>query len=148
MKQKIRDLILGRYPEFLENLRLPDDLTTQGLCRTSPEVKENRDLFCSDNIGDIAKAKSICAQCPLAQTCLDYAVYAEEYHVWGGTTPAERKKLRGSRPIYTLQERAYAVRFRNDTLRMSAPHWAQKYKQSERQYYRWRELLLGEKNAS
>lgn len=144
----MRDLILGMYPEFLENLRIPDDITTQGLCHTSPEVKNNPELFFTENIGDISKAKNICAQCPLAQVCLDYAIFAEEYHVWGGTTPAERKKLRGNQPVYTLQERAYAVRFRNDTLRMSAPHWAQKYNQSERQYYRWRDLLFPDTKAS
>lgn len=41
------------------------------------------------------EAKSICARCPVRFECLDYAMKAKEEHgVWGGTTPAERRKIR------------------------------------------------------
>lgn len=42
-------------------------------------------------------AKAICATCPVAAECLDYALSADERHgVWGGLNEAERDKLRRS----------------------------------------------------
>jgi len=37
-------------------------------------------------------AKFICASCPIVQVCQEYALAAqEEYGIWGGLTPEERK---------------------------------------------------------
>jgi hypothetical protein len=42
-------------------------------------------LFFSDELIDIARAKAICAKCPLAVECLDGALEREEpWGVWGG----------------------------------------------------------------
>lgn len=42
-----------------------------------------------------AEAKAICAQCPVARQCLDFAlVNAETEGVWGGVTPRARRPLR------------------------------------------------------
>lgn len=40
-------------------------------------------------------AKAICARCPVAQLCLDYALRHAVVGVWGGTIDAERVQLRG-----------------------------------------------------
>ncbi|MHA6801523.1 WhiB family transcriptional regulator [Bounagaea algeriensis] len=38
-------------------------------------------------------AKDICARCPVRQACLNHALAVEEpYGVWGGLTPAERRR--------------------------------------------------------
>ncbi len=43
----------------------------------------------------IAAAKAICARCPVAEQCLDWALLAgESAGIWGGTTPDERRLLR------------------------------------------------------
>ncbi len=43
------------------------------------------DLFFSDQVADINRAKAICANCPLAAQCLDGAVQRREpWGVWGG----------------------------------------------------------------
>lgn len=43
---------------------------------------------------DLRHAKKLCGECPLQQMCLDYALkHHEEYGIWGGTTPGERKKV-------------------------------------------------------
>ena len=43
----------------------------------------------------VARAKAICARCPIRQACLDYALSAGALQgVWGGTTEAERQLLR------------------------------------------------------
>lgn len=45
----------------------------------------------------VDRAKKVCATCPVAATCLEYAVEAREPGVWGGTTGAERRELRRGR---------------------------------------------------
>jgi WhiB family transcriptional regulator, redox-sensing transcriptional regulator len=42
-----------------------------------------------------AEAKAVCAACPVADACLDYALAAGEKHgVWGGLSEKERRPLR------------------------------------------------------
>ena len=41
-----------------------------------------------------ARAKAICATCPVAHDCLEYAIRIREPHgIWGGLNEAERKQL-------------------------------------------------------
>ena len=41
-----------------------------------------------------ARAKLLCADCPVRQECLEHALSVPEpFGVWGGTTPAERAVL-------------------------------------------------------
>lgn len=56
-------------------------------------------------------AKSICARCPLLLACLNTAlVNKEEYGIWGGASPNERKRLKTKAQvkefIVKLQSRA------------------------------------------
>ncbi|REF00265.1 WhiB family transcriptional regulator [Thermomonospora umbrina] len=42
-----------------------------------------------------AKAKDVCAACPVRDACLDWAIAHDERHgTWGGTTSSERAALR------------------------------------------------------
>jgi WhiB family transcriptional regulator, redox-sensing transcriptional regulator len=42
----------------------------------------------------VARAKSVCASCPVRAECLDYAVdNGLEYGIFGGTTERERRNL-------------------------------------------------------
>jgi WhiB family redox-sensing transcriptional regulator len=42
-------------------------------------------LFFSEDLGDIAAAKRICAECPVMAACLEQAIANEEpWGVWGG----------------------------------------------------------------
>ncbi len=42
-------------------------------------------LFFSEQLDDIARAKAICAECPVRQTCFEGALARREpYGVWGG----------------------------------------------------------------
>lgn len=44
-----------------------------------------------------AQAKRVCGGCPLVISCLNNALASkEEYGIWGGSTPAERKAIRRS----------------------------------------------------
>lgn len=51
-------------------------------------------LFFSDALEDIAKAKAICAVCPLAGACLEGALDRQEpWGVWGGQLFADGRVL-------------------------------------------------------
>jgi WhiB family redox-sensing transcriptional regulator len=51
-------------------------------CRRQPGLS---DLFFSEQIADINRAKAICADCPLLEPCLRGAVLrSEPWGVWGG----------------------------------------------------------------
>lgn len=40
------------------------------------------------------KAKALCAECPVREACLSYALRIEEaYGIWGGLSEAERRGL-------------------------------------------------------
>lgn len=41
-----------------------------------------------------AKAKAICADCPVRAQCLDFALHTREsYGIWGGLNETERRRL-------------------------------------------------------
>jgi WhiB family redox-sensing transcriptional regulator len=47
-----------------------------------------------ERIAREAKAKAICARCPVRITCLDWAITTREPHgVWGGYSESERKQI-------------------------------------------------------
>lgn len=70
-----------------------DEIWAKAACRGMAE----EDIFFPDrshgpNGADAAKA--VCAGCPVRVECLEHALEAqEEYGVWGGTTPAERRRM-------------------------------------------------------
>lgn len=48
-----------------------------------------------EDLAGIAKAKAICATCPVAGECLTWAIETNQTEgVWGGHTPKERRALR------------------------------------------------------
>lgn len=50
--------------------------------------------------GREAKAKAICARCPVRESCLDYALRIREPHgVWGGRNEFERRQLLRQRSL-------------------------------------------------
>lgn len=76
---------------------LEDDTThwrDEAACRDYP----NADLFFAtgeSGAADVARAKAICAGCPVVAECLVYAVEtAQTYGVWGGMDADERRLIR------------------------------------------------------
>jgi WhiB family transcriptional regulator, redox-sensing transcriptional regulator len=52
------------------------------------------DLFFSEQLDDILRAKAFCAECPVRQECLDGAIARREpWGVWGGELFANGKVL-------------------------------------------------------
>jgi WhiB family redox-sensing transcriptional regulator len=43
----------------------------------------------------IAKAKSVCCQCPVTTECLEFALETnQDTGIWGGTSEEERRQIR------------------------------------------------------
>jgi WhiB family redox-sensing transcriptional regulator len=73
---------------------------SEGKCRElSPEI-----FFPSDGIG-VQVAQRICAECPVAEQCLEYALAERVDHgVWGGKSERERRRiLRRRRLAHTVR---------------------------------------------
>ena len=52
------------------------------------------DIFYPASEEDAEPAKAICAQCPVRQPCLEYALTNRERDgVWGGATEKERRRM-------------------------------------------------------
>jgi WhiB family transcriptional regulator, redox-sensing transcriptional regulator len=52
------------------------------------------DIFYPMSDEDAEDAKAICAQCPVKQACLEWALTAREREgVWGGATERERRRI-------------------------------------------------------
>lgn len=67
-------------------------------------VKEDPELFFPEGStgrsAKTAQAKQICASCPVAVQCLQFAISNQITDgIWGGTTPSERKLMTQRRTI-------------------------------------------------
>lgn len=61
-------------------------------------MQANPDIFYEE--GNEETAKAFCRQCPVINTCRDWAMKNDEEGVWGGTSSADRRAiLRGGRRI-------------------------------------------------
>lgn len=71
----------------------PPEWTEDALCaQTDPEI------FFPEKGGSNKMAKAICAECPVIQECLEYALAtADRYGVYGGLGERERRKLLSQR---------------------------------------------------
>ena len=62
---------------------------------------EDQGVFFPEEYTDpliVNKAKSICNQCPLVASCLEYALQTPWLDgIWGATTPRQRSRIRGQR---------------------------------------------------
>lgn len=75
------------------------DFMRNGLCRNMPAHEADR-MFFSDNLSRdekrraILSARNMCAQCPIAGQCQEYAITTHsDYGVWGGLTEDERQQI-------------------------------------------------------
>lgn len=64
-------------------------------CEQVPDIFYPEDFSTSVNMREMAvrTAREICFRCPVLAKCLKAGMY-EEYGIWGGTTPEQRKRLR------------------------------------------------------
>lgn len=67
-----------------------DPWQAEALCaQTDP------DEFFPERGSSARPAKSVCAQCPVRQECLEYALeHDERFGIWGGMSESERRRIR------------------------------------------------------
>ena len=63
-----------------------------GACIGQPEF-----FFDDMKRTQVVKAKALCSSCAVIDECLEYAIKADEWGVWGGKTMNERRKIRRAR---------------------------------------------------
>jgi len=77
-----------------DKIEAPTDLA---LCRDG--TGDLVSLFFSEQIDDIARAKAICGECPIRETCFAEALARREpYGVWGGRLFFKGRVLAMKRP--------------------------------------------------
>jgi WhiB family transcriptional regulator, redox-sensing transcriptional regulator len=75
-------------------------VTSTGWRRRAACREEDPELFYPSGttgsaLARLAKAKAICARCPVTAQCLAWALNTgEQFGVWGGKSEDERKKMR------------------------------------------------------
>ena len=59
---------------------------------------EDTSIFFSEDPADAARAVSMCAGCPVRQSCLEFALESRQGDgIWGGLTELERRRERRRR---------------------------------------------------
>ena len=60
------------------------------------------DWFFTEQGGTTTESRQVCASCPVADQCLEYALEHDiRYGVWGGTAELHRRRLRRGRATTT-----------------------------------------------
>ena len=70
---------------------VPEDWMAQASCRGKPTA-----MFFPRSDDGAAEARALCASCPVAAQCLEYALNNKQAPVgiWGGTDERERARIR------------------------------------------------------
>lgn len=112
-------------------------------------VGSNPGLFDGETIYAILEAKRICSDCPIKDLCLDWALLTQDSGVWGGLTPAERKKhSKGKRPVDIGEIRLLATNRARLLSKTPAATLAAEFKVTERTIFRWRKKIQATSQVS
>ena len=87
----------GAMEDLAAELRTVLALRTKGRCRDGHGTLTH--LFFSEDLYDIARAKAICAKCPVSSLCLRGALERQEpWGVWGGQLLLNGRIVTNKRP--------------------------------------------------
>lgn len=111
------------------------EFMNHGNCRSS----QNPDIFFSEDAAGIRQAKMICATCPVRSKCFEYG-QSEEFGIFGGLTPAERKsyKIQPQPQRLPLIDLVAQKRFIE---KASVTQVSRRYQVQPRTVQRWRKIL-------
>jgi WhiB family redox-sensing transcriptional regulator len=125
--------LLAQFKAIPEQLDL-----TQAVCANA-----DSEIFFSEEASEIALAKSICGECPIANKCAEWAANNAEYGVFGGLTPEERQLKFGLQNLETELSADEIKLQENFILNQSASKVAEHFGVDTRTVKRWRKLLNG-----
>lgn len=92
-----------------------------------PEFENNSRLAKVKHEQIVRQSINICMGCEIQETCLEYALKAEPYGIWGGTTDIERVYLRNKLNIECLRDVAMNRFGRKTRLSFMSPSMAPYY---------------------
>jgi WhiB family redox-sensing transcriptional regulator len=70
-----------------------DDQEHQWMLEAKCRGRAPHDFFPSDGVG-VEQARRVCADCPVKEPCLEYALtYRIDHGVWGGASERERRRI-------------------------------------------------------
>lgn len=79
--------IIGTFEHLINR----EPWQAEGVCRQV----DIGDLFFPEKGGSTKEAKRICAGCPVAAQCLEYALsHDERFGIWGGFSERERRQMK------------------------------------------------------
>lgn len=134
-RPEILDLaIAGQLERALQGTATPD--FSRGKC-----TGMNVNLFFTESKNAVARAKAICAQCPIANQCAEWAATNAEEGIFGGMTPSERKLKFGKGLAPTTTSRHDLQVEINFVMGASAREVAMRYGVDMRTVVRWRNIL-------
>jgi len=106
-------------------------------------------VFDGETLADILIAKKTCGECPIQALCRDWASQTQDYGVWGGLTPLERKKYaKGSRTLDIGEIRMLESNRGRLLSNTPASKLAAEFEVTERTIYRWRKKIQNLQQAS
>lgn len=85
-------LNIGITPDLEALYKAQDEADRPVPCQNYP------DMFFPDPANrsvDGRLAKNMCRECPIIRQCAEYGMKNEEFGIWGGLTPEDRRRLRG-----------------------------------------------------
>lgn len=111
------------------------EFMNDGNCKSS----QDPDMFFSEDAAGIRQAKMICATCPVLSQCFEYG-QSEEFGIFGGLTPAERKshKIQPQPQRLPLIDLVAQKRFIE---KASVSQVSRRYQVEPRTVQRWRKVL-------
>lgn len=133
--QVVELAIQGKLEELDRDLGTPEFFVDAG-CKDSDPA-----LFFDESSSKIARAKEVCASCPIQQMCLKWALENAEDGVYGGMTPRERKKKRAGVDIIDINDIRIMREQRDLILGEALDKAIAHFKVNERTIYRWRQIL-------
>jgi WhiB family redox-sensing transcriptional regulator len=72
---------------------LDQEWRAEAACRSTPKA-----VFFPEHAGVVpARAAALCAGCPVADPCLEFALVSRSIGVWAGTSEADRRRMRRRR---------------------------------------------------
>ena len=84
---------LAKFVTFARGTRHNEGVDTSWMSRGKCRELDPDIFFPSDGVG-VEVARRICADCPVKEPCLEYAMANHIDHgVWGGTSERERRRI-------------------------------------------------------
>lgn len=80
--------------DLLELHRLLDEYDHEPVCRQDPDLFHPEKFNGTANHGDVNTAKKVCNACPIRRECAAFGMKWDEYGIYGGLTPSDRRTLR------------------------------------------------------